>query len=144
MKKYYPLFLDLEGKRVVIVGAGKVALRKARGVLEAGALVTVIAPRWEDEFEVLPVTRVCRRFRSPDLRGAALVFAATGDREANRAAGRAARRLGIPVNVADAQEECDFIVPARITRGNLQIAVSTGGSSPRLAADLRQKLESVL
>jgi precorrin-2 dehydrogenase / sirohydrochlorin ferrochelatase len=142
--RYYPIFLDLAGKPVVVVGAGKVALRKARGLLEAGARVTVVAPRLEPEFARLPVKLRRRRFRASDLRGAALVFAATDDRRANRAVALAARRLRIPANIADSRAECDFIVPARITRGHLQIAVSTGGDSPRLAAALRSKIEENL
>jgi siroheme synthase-like protein len=141
---YYPIFLDLAGKRVLVAGAGKVALRKTEGLLEAGALVTVVAPRWEPEFERLPVTLRRRAFRSSDLAGARLAFAATDDRRVNHAVAAAARRRGIPVNVADSRAECDFIVPARIHRGNLQIAVSTGGESPRLAVALRRKIEDIL
>ncbi len=85
-----------------------------------------------------------RRFRTADLEGAVLVFAATGDRAVNQRIGAAARRRGIFANIADAAAECDFIVPARLERDGIQIAVSTGGRSPRLAAELRQKLESVL
>ena len=141
---YYPIFLDLTGKRVVVVGAGRVALRKTRGLLEAGARVTVIAPRVEPEFERLPVTLFRRRFRASDLAGALLAFAATDDRRVNRTIAAAAQKRAIPVNVADSRAECDFILPARIRRGNLQVAVSTGGSSPRLAAALRRKIEENL
>jgi precorrin-2 dehydrogenase/sirohydrochlorin ferrochelatase len=139
---YYPIFLDLRGKPVLVVGAGKVALRKTRGLVEAGAQVTVVAPRWESAFESMPVRLRRRRFRATDVAGAALVFTATDSRDVNRAVARAARRRGIPVNVADACEECDFILPARVRRGNLQIAVSTGGESPRLAAEIRRRLEA--
>jgi siroheme synthase-like protein len=141
---YYPIFLDLAGKPVLVVGAGKVALRKVKGLLAAGAYVTVVAPRAEKEFADLAVTMRRRAFRAADIRGAALVFAATNKRAVNHAVARKAARLGIPVNVADSREECDFIVPARITRGSLQIAVSTGGESPRLAAALRRKIETLV
>ena len=144
MARYYPIFLDLAGKRVLMAGAGKVALRKARGLLEAGARVTVVAPRAEPEFARLAVTLRRRRFRASDLAGATLAFAATDDRRVNHAVAQAAKRRGIPVNVADARAECDFILPARITRGSLQVAVSTGGASPRLAAALRRKIEENL
>jgi siroheme synthase-like protein len=73
-----------------------------------------------------------------------LAFAATDDRRVNRRIGVEARRRGIPVNVADAAEECDFIVPARVRRGAVQIAISTGGRSPRLAAELRRRLDEAL
>jgi precorrin-2 dehydrogenase / sirohydrochlorin ferrochelatase len=141
---HYPVFLDLAGRRAVVAGAGPVALRKARGLLEAGALVTVVAPEWEPEFEDLPVRRLRRRFRASDLDGAVLAFAATNDRRVNRRVGEEARKRGILVNVADAPEECCFIVPARVRRGGMQIAVSTGGRSPRLAAELRRRLEEML
>jgi precorrin-2 dehydrogenase / sirohydrochlorin ferrochelatase len=141
---YYPIFLDLEGKPVLVVGAGKVALRKTRGLLEAGAAVTVVAPRAEPEFGQLAVTMRQRAFRPSDIRGAVLVFAATDNRAVNQAVAQAAKRQGIPVNVADARAECSFIVPARITRGNVQIAISTGGESPRVAGALRRKIEENL
>ena len=142
--KYYPIFLDLKDRPVLVVGAGKVALRKTRGLVEAGARVTVVAPEWEPEFEDLPVRRVARRFRASDLAGAMLVFAATDDRLTNHRIGVAAKGRGIFANIADSALECDFIVPARVERGAVQIAVSTGGQSPRLAAELRRKLEEVL
>ena len=141
---HYPIFLDLRGRPVVVVGAGKVALRKTRGLVEAGARVTVVAPAWAPEFDALPVRRIARRFRSADLAGAALVFAATNDGRVNRRVALSARRRGVFANIADAAAECDFILPARLQRGPVHIAVSTGGQSPRLAADLRRKLDSIL
>lgn len=141
---HYPIFLDLRDLPVLVVGAGRVALRKARGLLEAGARVTVVAPAWAPEFDALPVRRLARRFRTTDLAGAALVFAATDDRATNRRVGAAAARRGIFANIADAAAECDFVVPARLQRGNVQVAVSTGGQNPRLSAALRRKLEAVL
>jgi siroheme synthase-like protein len=141
---YYPIFLDLAGKPVLVIGAGKVALRKVKGLVEAGARITVVAPQAEAEFAKLPVTMRRRAFRPADVRGFALIFTATDDRRVNHAVARTAHRLGIPVNVADARAECDFLVPARIARGNLQIAVSTGGESPRLAAAVRRRIETAL
>jgi siroheme synthase-like protein len=141
---YYPIFLELAGKPVVVVGAGNVALRKVKGLLDAGALVTVVAPRVAPEFSRLPVTLRRRRYRASDLDGAVLAFAATDRRAVNRAVARKAGALGIPVNVADSRQECDFLVPARLTRGNLQIAVSTGGQSPRLASSIRRRIEQVM
>ena len=129
---------------MLVVGAGKVALRKSKGLLEAGARVTIVAPEWDPEFETLPVRMVRRRFRASDLGGVVLVFAATDDRLANHRIGIAAKGKGVFANVADSAEECDFLVPARVQRGNLQFAVSTGGESPRLSAELRKKLEDIL
>ena len=142
--KHYPVFLDLKDRPVLVVGAGKVALRKARGLLEAGARVTVIAPEWESDFETLPVRLVPRRFRASDLGNAVLVFAATNDRLTNHRIGIAAKGKGVFANIADSAEECHFIVPARVQRGSVHVAISTGGENPRLSAELRKKLDEIL
>jgi siroheme synthase-like protein len=142
--RHYPIFLDLKDRPVLVVGAGKVALRKAKGLVEAGARITVVAPEWEPEFETMQVRIVARRFRASDLAGCTLVFAATDDRLTNHRIGIAAKGKGIFANIADSVEECGFIVPARVQRDSVQIAVSTGGESPRLSAELRRKLEDIL
>ena len=129
---------------MLVVGAGKVALRKTRGLLEAGARVTVVAPEWDAEFDGLPVRMVPRRFRASDLAATVLVFAATNDRLTNHRVGIAAKGKGIFANIADSAEECHFLVPARLERGNVQVAISTGGENPRMSSDLRKKLEEVL
>src|ERR1043165_1296012 len=142
--KHYPIFVSLKDRPILVVGAGKVALRKTRGLVDAGARVTVVAPEWEPEFETLPVRLVPRRFRASDLAGAMLVFAATDDRLTNHRIGIAAKGKGVFANIADSADECDFVVPARVARGSVQIAVSTGGENPRVSAELRRKLEEVL
>lgn len=143
-RRWYPVFLDVAGKRAVVVGGGAVALRKTRGLIEAGAAVTVIAPRCDPAFDSLPVHRLERGFEDDDLRDAALVFAATNVRELNRRIGELARARGIPANIADAPGECGFIVPARIHRDGLYIAISTGGEDPARAARARRKLEELI
>jgi siroheme synthase-like protein len=142
--KHYPIFLSLQGRPVLVVGAGKVALRKTKGLLEAGARVTVVAPEWESEFESLPVRLMRRPFCAADLTGCVLVFAATNDRLTNHRIGVAAKGRGIFANIADSARECDFILPARVSRHGFHLAISTGGENPRLAADLRKKLEDLL
>jgi siroheme synthase-like protein len=142
--KHYPIFLDLKDRPVLVVGAGRIALRKTRGLLEAGARITVVAPEWDSEFEELPVRMVARRFRASDLAGNMLVFAATDDRLTNHRIAIAAKGKGVFANIADSADECDFVVPARLQRENFQLAVSTGGENPRLSADLRRKLEELL
>jgi siroheme synthase-like protein len=92
----------------------------------------------------LAVRLVRRKFRASDIRGHALVFAATNDRLTNQRIGVVAKGKGIFANIADSPEECDFLVPARVRQGNLQIAVSTGGQNPKLAAALRRTLEREL
>jgi siroheme synthase-like protein len=141
---HYPVFLDLKDRPVLVVGAGTVALRKTRGLLEAGARVTVVAPEALPEFDDLPVRLLRRRFRASDLLGVALVFTATDDRAVNRRVGMAAQGRGVFANVADSAAECSFLVPARVNRGNVQIAISTGGTSPRVSAELRRKLDAIL
>lgn len=142
--RYYPVFLDLKDRPVLVVGAGTVALRKTRGLLEAGARVTVVAPDALSDFDGLPVRLIRRPFRAADLAGAVLVFAATDDRRVNHRIGIAAKGKTIFANIADSAEECDFVVPARVERGDVHIAISTGGKSPRLSADLRRKLDDLL
>jgi siroheme synthase-like protein len=92
----------------------------------------------------LPVRIVRRRFRASDLANCALVFAATDDRLTNHRIGIAAKGKGVFANIADSAEECDFVVPARLERSGVQIAVSTGGKDPRLSAEVRKKLEEIL
>jgi siroheme synthase-like protein len=142
--RHYPIYLDLKDQPVLVIGAGKVALRKTQGLLDAGARVTVVAPQWDARFLKLPVRLVRRRFRIPDMAGAVLVFAATDDRRTNRRAGVAAKARGIFANIADSAAECGFLAPARVERGGVQVAISTGGVNPRLAAELRRKLDRIL
>jgi siroheme synthase-like protein len=142
--KHYPVFLDLKDRPVLVAGAGRIALRKTKGLLDAGARVTVVAPACLPEFESLPIRLVRRGFRLSDLGDNVLVLAATDDRLVNHRIGVAAKGKGIFANVADCAEECTFVVPARVERGDVHIAISTGGANPRLAADLRRKLDDIL
>ena len=125
--KHLPLFFDLSGRKVVVVGEGPAADRRAALARSAGALV-----------RQLPDVRV------DDLRGAAAVFIATGDLEHDTVAQRVAKSLGVPVNVADRPALCDFILPAIVDRDDVVVAISTGGASPTLAATLRGRIEAVL
>lgn len=138
----YPVFLDLKDRSCVIVGGGKVAGRKARTLLLAGALVKVVSPGIDPALESLVTETEHRGYESGDLAGAMLAFAATDSREVNAAVTREAKERGIPVNVADAPSEGDFALPSTLRRGGLQVAVSTGGASPTLAREVRQELEA--
>ncbi len=129
---------------MVVVGGGKVGLRKARGLLEAGAQVVVVSPKFDSNFDDLAVEKIERAYLRTDLEAAQLAFAATNDREVNRQVGEDARALKIPVNVADSLEECGFIVPARSSIDGVQIAISTGGADPSRAAALRRRIEELL
>lgn len=139
----YPIFLDLSGRRCVVVGGGKVANRKARKLLQARARVVVISPEIGVDLESVAVEVHRRPYREGDLDGAYLAFAATDSREANAAVAREAKERGIPVNVADRPSDGDFALPATLRRGGLQVAVSTGGASPTLARKIKDELEGV-
>lgn len=141
---WYPIFLDLRGRNVLVAGAGKVALRKTKGLLEAGAVVTLIAPERDPAFDRLDVKYLRRKVRSSDVKDATLIFAATNDRAANQRLAAAALRRGIPANIADSPGECTFLVPARFTHGEIQVAVSTGGRDPRLAAKTRDLIKEAM
>lgn len=145
MKTGYPAILLLDGRLAVVVGGGTVAERKVRTLLDAGATVRVVAP------EVTPALRTRARageiewteraYSRGDLAGAAVVVAATDDEEINRGVYEEATAAGIPVNVVDDVAKCTFIAPSIVRRGNLVIAVSTGGAAPTLAVRLRERLE---
>lgn len=143
----YPLFLDLRGQPVLVVGGGKVAVRKIRGLLKAGAQVTAVAPRFVSSLEpwnrraLGGRVRLLRRpFRLADLHKKRLVFAATGDSKLNAHIAQRARRRGVWTNVAAPPEAGDVQVPACLRRGRLCLAVSTGGASAAAAKSLRKWL----
>jgi precorrin-2 dehydrogenase / sirohydrochlorin ferrochelatase len=137
----YPIFLDLSGRRCVVVGGGEVAGRKARKLLQARAEVVVIAPEVRPELESVAAEVHRRPYEQGDLEGAYLAFAATDAREVNAAVAEEAKGRGIPVNVADRPSVGDFALPSTLRRGRLQVAVSTGGASPTLAREIRGELE---
>lgn len=141
-RSYYPIFLDVEGLDILIVGGGSVAARKAAALQQRLAAVTIVAPEISAEIARLEsVTIERRRYEPKDVQGRTLVLAATNDPAVNAQVARDCREQGVLVNVADATELCDFIVPAVIDRGSVQIAISTGGKSPALARALKRELE---
>ena len=138
----YPVVLDLSGRRAVVVGGGEVALRKARALADAGARVRVVAPDLLPAFaEDGRLECLAARYEKRHLEGARVVVAATDDEAVNRQVASDARAAGILVNVVDRPELCDFIVPAQVRRGELLIAIATGGAAPALAKRLRERLE---
>jgi siroheme synthase-like protein len=143
---YYPVFLNLTGKRCVVIGGGAVAERKVERLLQAGAIVTVISPKQTERLTAWAgekrIELRSRRYQAGDLRGQKLAFAATGDEEINQAVFREGRRSSVWVNAADDPVNCDFILPSVLRRGELTVAVSTGGTSPALSRQIREELES--
>jgi precorrin-2 dehydrogenase/sirohydrochlorin ferrochelatase len=142
---YYSLCLDLRGWPCVVVGGGAVAARKVRGLLANDGQVTVVAPTLGPELSKLVrdgrIKFEGRRYENGDLDGARLAVAATDDVMVNAAVAAEARRRGILVNVVDDPAAGNFVVPAIVRRGELSIAVSTGGASPAIARQVREDLE---
>jgi len=141
----YPIFLNLQERRCLVVGGGEVALRKVQSLFKNGARVTVVAPTATEFLRRMAskgeIALSLRKYRESDLEGAFMVIAATSDRKVNSAVSMDARRRGVLVNVVDSPGECDFYVPSVVARGDLVLAVSTGGKSPALARKIREDLE---
>jgi len=148
MKTYAINLVGLERRRCVVVGGGTVAARKVAGLLEANANIVVISPQIVPELEEYlaagRITLLRRIYHPGDLRGAFLVVAATNDPEVNRAVAQEAESLGCLVNVVTEPMQSNFIVPAVLRRGDLTIAISSGGASPGLAQHLRMQLETII
>lgn len=148
MTDRYPAFLDLRGRRCVVVGGGAVAERKLRPLVGCGAMVSVIAPRWTDGIGVIAASGACRlverEYRADDLERAFLAIAATDSAALNARVLADARAFGTLTNVVDDPGAGDFMVPATVRRGEVTLAVSTGGRSPAYARYLREQLEDWL
>ena len=144
----YPVFLDLKDKLCVLIGAGRVAERRVRGLCDAGARVRVVGIAATEGILKLADEGVVhlyqRAFEPGDLDGCTLVIAATDQANVNRAVQAAAKCRGILFCGADPQTDSDFVVPAVVRRGDLQVAISTGGNSPAYAALLRREIEAFL
>ncbi len=142
---YYPLFLDITGKECLVIGGGSIAERKVMMLLKFEAYVTVISPEVTKKLSSLSDSGAIRirqrKYRRGDLGGAAMIFACTDDRNVNGKIRADAGLKGIPVNVVDKPQECDFIVPSIIKKGDITIAISTAGLLPLAAKKIRQAIE---
>lgn len=143
----YPIFLELGGRRAVVIGGGSVAVRKAQVLLNAGARLVVVAERIDDMMTALctgtNAQLVKSRYSKNYLTGAVLAIAATNNHDLNKQIYKDCQELEILCNVVDVPELCDFFVPAVVKRGNLQIAIGTDGHSPAYAGHIRKKLEKI-
>ncbi|MCK4999314.1 MAG: bifunctional precorrin-2 dehydrogenase/sirohydrochlorin ferrochelatase [Anaerohalosphaera sp.] len=143
----YPIYLELGGKRVVVIGAGKVGARKAFTLHKTGAKVTVVSKRIHDNFKKmcgkLDIEVVVGKYSKEYLDGAVLAIAATDDNELNTQIYNDCQQMRVICNVVDVPRLCDFYVPAIVDRGDLQIAISTNGKSPAYAGYIRRKLEKI-
>lgn len=143
---YYPVFLEMMGRRSVVVGGGPVAERKVEGLLAVGASVTVLSPaltpRLEEWAKEGRVRHVGRQYGPGDLAGSELAFVATDDPEVNAVVAKEGRERSVWVNAADDPAHSDFILPSILRRGELVVAVATGGTSPALSRAIREELEA--
>ncbi len=145
----YPMLLDLQGKKSLVVGGGNVAVRKTKTLLELGGQVKVVSVDFCEDFTDLwyekrygqNLEMIEKTYESGDLEGASLAFACTDDKTLNVMIAKQARERGVLVNCTSPPEESDFIVPATVFKGNLTISVSTAGASPALAKKLKEKIE---
>jgi len=142
----YPIFLKLDGLKCLVIGGGKVALRKIVDLLDAGAKVTVVAPVFVDEIKELAskIELVERDFKRFDLEGMSIVVAATDSEHVNRLAHSEAKNRGIWINVVDSPELCDFFLPARTKIKGVEVAVSTLGKSPLAARLIRDLIRGAI
>ena len=145
---YYPIALDLAGKRCLVVGGGLIADGKLDALLAAGARVTLVSPEVRPRIAARAAEHRVelhrRPYRSSDVEGAFLVIAATDDRAANAAVAADARAAGILVNAVDDIPNCDFFAVALVRRGDLQLAISTNGRSPAFARWMREQLDEAI
>ena len=143
--EYLPIFLDVKGKKCLIIGGGGVAYRKASLLAQAGALITIVSPILDDSFANLSgITHIADRYNASYLDGHLLVIAATNEEATNIAVSNDAKQRNIPVNVVDSPALCSFIVPAILDRSPIVVAFSSGGASPVLVRMLRGKLETMI
>jgi precorrin-2 dehydrogenase / sirohydrochlorin ferrochelatase len=145
--KFYPIFLQIEGKPCLVVGGGDVGERKVEDLLLAGAQVNLVSREATPVLEAMAAQGLIKFLRDdfiPEhLDGMILAIAATNDLNTNKSVSIAAQVRGLPVNIVDQPDLCSFVVPATIRRGDLTLAISTGGRSPALAKKLRRDLEKV-
>jgi len=143
----YPIFLELGGRRVVVIGAGAVAIRKAQSLLDPGARLVVVSEHIDSAMTTLcqqaNAELVRSKYSKDHLVGAALVIAATSNRQLNERIYKDCQELEILCNVVDQPQLADFFVPAVVKRSHLQIAITTEGDCPAYAGHLRKKLEQI-
>jgi len=146
---YYPVFIELQDRRCLVIGGGREAQRKVEGLLGADGRVDIVSPTLTEDLQrMLAEGKIAswqqRDYREGDVEGYEVVMVATDDGKVNAEVSAEGKRRGVWVNAADDTENCDFILPAVIRRGNITLAASTGGTSPALARRLREELEAYL
>jgi siroheme synthase-like protein len=146
--RYYPIYLDLKDRAVLVVGGGAIAEGKTQQLVEAGARVRVVSPGLTPHLSGLAargvIEHVPGRFKKDDLKDVYLVISATDDQAVNEEVARLAGESGLLYNVVDQPSLCNFITPALVTRGELQISVSTGGGSPSLTQRVKREVAALI
>jgi precorrin-2 dehydrogenase/sirohydrochlorin ferrochelatase len=146
--RYYPVFLDIAGKPVVVIGGGNIAHQKMANLLKAGAEVTVVSPDLNEEMAALKAQgqfrHIERDYEAGDLEGYTLAFVATDDRSVNSTVADEGKARKVWVNAVDDPPYCDFIMPGIAQKGDLIISISTSGRSPAMARKMREELEEFL
>lgn len=141
---FYPIFIEMKGRPVVVIGGGEVALQKVRGLIAVEAAITVVSPQLSPEMAELKqqghFAHIEREYRPGDLSGYQMAFAATDDGAVNAEVYREAQERGVWLNAVDDPPHCDFIMPSIVRRGPLTVAISTGGLSPAMARKIREDL----
>jgi precorrin-2 dehydrogenase/sirohydrochlorin ferrochelatase len=144
----FPIFLKLQGRRCLVVGAGTIATPKIASLLRAGGVISVVSPQALPEIQTQASTGelvwISREFVDDDLDGMFLVVAATDQQLVNHGVAEAARIRGVLCNSVDDPPDCDFFYPSVVRRGDLQIAISTAGKSPALSQRLREEVDTML
>lgn len=140
----FPLCINLEDKRFLVVGYGRIAKRKLKAISEFTSNIKIITKELTEEELGKGIEIVNKCFDEKDLEGVDFVITATGSREQDEAIVAACKSRGIPVNAADDREECDFFLPGIIKRGDLVVSVSTSGKSPAYSRYLREQIEDVI
>lgn len=142
--KTYPIMLDLQGRKVVVIGGGEVGVRKARSLAAAGADVRLVTKAVADDADTDGLDVSIEPYRAEHVDGCVLVFACTDDADLNARIAVDARAAGAWVNCADQPEDCDFFAAATVTDGDVVVAVGTGGSAPHLAGRLKDTVRAAL
>ena len=140
----YPIMLKVRGQLAVIIGGGSVAMRKVRTLKKVGAKIRIISDAFADETDIDDVEVIRESYQAKFLQGADLVFACTNEYALNEQVAADARKLGALVNSVDQPPDCDFYVPAIVTRGDVIVAIGTGGAAPAFAAQLRKQIDEFL
>lgn len=148
MMRCYPVFLNLQGRPCVVIGGGPIAVGKVKGLIEAGAAITLVSPELTPGLQSLAdegrITHLKRYYQPGDLAGAFLAISATDDHAVNEQVWQEATERNILINMVDDTPHCNFIAPSILRRGDLTVAISTGGKAPALAVRLREQIEHLV